>query len=411
MHVVLATVGTDGDVFPYIGLGSKLLDRGHRVSIAAPETYRDHISSRGLEFHSLVTIEDVNRMLSHPDLWHPLRSGPMMARWGGAMIPQQYEVLSNLVRIQNAVLVANPGVLAARLVQEKLNCQLVTLLLQPGLIPSNVAPPEMAGGLTMPTWLPNSLRSMYWRAVDIAGYVLVAPYLNRFRSHLGMPPIRRVFQWWLSPDLVVGLFPASYAAPQADWPPQLRLAGFGRYDGTENKLPEDVLDFCTCGPPPIVFTLGTGMTHATKCFQSAVIACERIGVRGLLLTKYPKLVPRDLPHSIHSCRFASFRKLLPHCAAIVHHGGVGTTAAALDAGCPQLILPMAWDQPDNACRVTKLGVGSALGPRQRCPGSLARALSYLITPEIRDRCQSVASRMQGLDGLEVAADFVEQIRS
>jgi UDP:flavonoid glycosyltransferase YjiC (YdhE family) len=268
MHVVLATVGTDGDVFPHIGLGSKLLDRGHRVSIAAPETYRDHISSRGLEFHSIVTTEAIQRMLSNPDLWHPLRSGPMMSRWGGSMIPQQYEVLTNLVRIQNAVLVANPGVLAARLVQEKLKCRMVSLLLQPGLIPSNSAPPEMAGGLTMPTWLPNSLRSMYWRAVDTAGYVLVAPYLNRFRSHLGLPPVRRVFQWWLSPDLVIGLFPAWYAAPQPDWPPQLRLAGFGRYDAIKgvrlNKQKINLTPF-----------LPSRNRHRESSFDDTIIARQR----------------------------------------------------------------------------------------------------------------------------------------
>ena len=156
--------------------------------------------------------------------------------------------------------------------------------------------------------------------------------------------MRRVFRWWLSPDLVIGLFPGWYAAPQPDWPRQLRLAGFGRFDGARAELPEDVRRFCEEGSPPIAFTLGTGMTHAAGFFRTAVAVCDALGTRGLLLTKYPEVIPARLPPGVRHCAFAPFRQLLPLCAAVVHHGGVGTTAAALEAGCPQL--------------VTAVGVGS-----------------------------------------------------
>jgi UDP:flavonoid glycosyltransferase YjiC (YdhE family) len=361
MHAILATVGTDGDVFPYIGLGCALVARGHRVTLAGPETYRDRCLALGLEFCPLVTAQEVERMLADPDMWHPLRSGMMMARWGMAMVPRQYEALSRLALEPGTVLVANPGLLPARLVQEKLKVPLVSLLLQPGLIPSCSAPPEMPGGLTIPEWLPYLLRRAYWLAVDAAGYLLVARSLNCFGSGLGLPPIRRVFRWWLSPDLVIGLFPSWYAKPQVDWPPQIRLAGFGRYDGTRAELADDVRGFCQAGPPPVTFTLGTGMTHAGRFFRDAVAACGAGRVRGLLLTKYRELIPPALPPNIRHCVFAPFRQLLPLCGAVVHHGGVGTTAAALEAGCPQLILPLAWDQPDNAARAERLGVGMVLG--------------------------------------------------
>jgi rhamnosyltransferase subunit B len=409
MHVILATVGTDGDVFPHIGLGRILRARGHRVTVAAPETYRDRVTALDLEFCALTTVEEVSRMLADPDLWHPLRSGPMMARWGGAMIPRQYEALSALVREGNAVVVANPGLLAARVMQEKRGCPTASLLLQPGLVPSSDAPPEMMGGLTNPKRLPHPFRKLYWLAVDAAGYFLIARCLNRFRCGLGLPPVRRLFRWWLSPDLVIGLFPSWYAIPQGDWPTQIRLAGFGRYDGARAELSIEVRDFCAAGPPPVAFTLGTGMAHAAGFFRTAVRACEAIGTRGLLLTKFPEIVPRRLPPTVRHCRFAPFRQLLPLCAALVHHGGIGTTAAALDAGCPQLILPLAWDQPDNAVRIEKMGVGIALGSRQRGSTTMARALSRLMTPEVRGRCGSVAARAKQENGLEIAADWVEQL--
>jgi rhamnosyltransferase subunit B len=407
MHVILATVGTDGDVFPHVGLGLVLQERGHRVTLAAPETYRARALTLGFEFCPLVTADEVGRLLADPDLWHPLKSGRMMARWGAAMVPRQYDVLADCGRAPDTVIVANPGVLAARLVQEKLGIRTASLLLQPGLLPSSSAPPEMPGGLTLPAWSPRWLRDLYWRTVDAAGYLLVGRSLNRVRIALGLAPVRRLFRWWLSPDLVIGLFPAWYAAPQPDWPAQLRLAGFGRFDGVRTELPDSVRAFCRSGTPPIAFTLGTGMAHAAGFFRAAALACATLRVRGLLLTKYPELIPGRLPPAVEHCTFAPFRQLLPLCRAVVHHGGVGTTAAALEAGCPQLVLPLAWDQPDNAARVARLGVGICLGARQQTAGHMTRALARLVTPETRVRCQTAAGLFGQGNGLEVAARLVE----
>ncbi len=407
MHLILATVGTDGDVFPHLGLGRVLRARGHRVTLAAPETYRAQAAAASLEFASLATAEEVGRMLADPDLWHPFKSGAMMARWGVPMLRRQYEILAGLAQQPGAVLVANPGLLPARLVQEKLNVPMASLLLQPGLIPSCTAPPEMPGGLTIPAWLPRPLRHAYWLAVDAAGYLLVGRALNGLASALGLPPVRRLFRWWLSPDLVIGLFPPWYAEPQPDWPPQIRLAGFGRFDGAESEIPDDLLAFCRAGPLPVVFTLGTGMAHAARFFRAAVAACQTAGVRGILLTKYPGLLPSPLPTTVCHYAFAPLRRLLPRCGAVAHHGGVGTTAAALEAGCPQIVLPLAWDQPDNAARVRRLGVGTALGARRRAARELARALARVMTPAVRERCREVAALAAREDGLVIAAEWVE----
>lgn len=410
MHVILATVGTDGDVFPHIGLGAVLRRRGHRVTLAAPETYRNRAQTFGLEFCPLVTSEETRQMLADPDLWHPFRSGLMMARWGGPMIARQYEAINRLVDERDTVLISNPGLLAGRLVQEKLGVPMASLLLQPGLIPSCTSPPEMPGGVTIPDWLPHTLRRTYWLGIDAAGYAMVAPSLNRVRRTLGLMPILRLFRWWLSPELVIGLFPSWYAPPQPDWPAQIRLAGFGRFDGARAQLPDEVEKFCNEGPPPIAFTLGTGMSHAGRFFRAAVAACQSIGARALLLTKFKAIVPRNLPPSIFHCAYAPFRQLLPRCAAVVHHGGIGTTAAALEAGCPQLVLPLAWDQPDNAARISELGAGLALGSRRRSSGHLAEALSKLMTPEMRQRCRIVTQRSADTDGFEIAANWVEELR-
>lgn len=408
MHVILATVGTDGDVFPHLGLGAKLAARGLRVTLAAPEMYAERAQAWGLEFCPLVTSAESDAMLSSPDLWHPLRSGMLMARWGSPLIPRQYQALAARINQRDTVLVANPGLLAARLLQEKLGVPLATLLLQPGLLPSCTAPPTMPGGLSLPTWLPHAGRRLYWLAIDAAGYCLVARTLNRYRSDLGLAPVRRLFRWWLSPELVIGLFPAWYAAPQPDWPAQTRLAGFGQFDGAPAALPAEVQTFCDAGTPPIAFTLGTGMAHAADFFRAAVAACDRLGARGILLTKFASAVPPALSPQVHHCAYAPFRQLLPQCGAIVHHGGIGTTAAALASGCPQLVLPLAWDQPDNAARVARLGAGLTLGSRHRDQAGLSQALERLRAPEFGRRCREIAVQARSEDGLACAANWLEE---
>jgi UDP:flavonoid glycosyltransferase YjiC (YdhE family) len=270
----------------------------------------------------------------------------------------------------------------------------------------------MTGGLTLPAGWPRPVGRLYWAGVDAAGYALVARHLNRLRRTLGLAPIRRLFRWWLSPDRVIGLFPDWYSKPPIDWPQQLRLAGFGRFDGTHAGLPADVRAFCSAGEPPIVCTLGTGMTHGSRLFRSFVSACEAINARGLILSKHFARLGVRLPEKVRAYPFAPFRKLLPLCGAIVHHGGIGTSAAALEAGCPQLVAPLAWDQPDNAARVVRLGCGERLGARQRSAGHMARALVRLRAAAVQNRCREWASRARaGEDGFDVAARLIEAVAS
>jgi rhamnosyltransferase subunit B len=407
MHAILVSMGTDGDVIPYVGLGRELRALGHRVTLAANEHFEAMALDLGLGFRPLVSNLEMNAVLADPDFWHPLKSPRAGARLVG-LVPRQYALVAELAREDDAILVANPGVFAARLVQEKLSRPMATLLLQPGMVSSRLAPPIMPCGLTLPSWAPGLLGNLYWRLVDGAGHALVGRHLNRLRLTLGLKPVNRLFPWWVSPELVIGMFPPWYGPPQSDWPPQMKLAGFPMFDGG-GITPADVLDFCDAGKPPVVFTLGTGMMHAASFFRSALAACQTIGARGLFMTKYPRQLPAALPASIRHCAFAPFSQLLPHCAAVVHHGGAGTVAKALATGTPQLILPLAWDQPDNAARVKQLGVGEWLKNSQRTGKHIAQALIRLSAPRIRARCRKVASFLGGADSLKVAAVYVDDL--
>jgi UDP:flavonoid glycosyltransferase YjiC (YdhE family) len=223
------------------------------------------------------------------------------------------------------MLVGHPLSFYARILEDQHKIPAATIHLAPSSIRSAHQVPALPPGVDisrLPRWLKDSL----WWAVDrFAVDPLVVPEVNRLRAASGLPPVQRVFKDWInSPRLVIGLFPGWYAAPQPDWPSQIRLAGFGRFDGALDgapaALPDDVRAFCEAGPPPIAFTLGTGMTHAAGFFRKAVAACDALGARGLLLTKYPHAVPVRLPPGVRHCAFAPFREVLPLRAAIVHPG-------------------------------------------------------------------------------------------
>ncbi len=303
--------------------------RGHRVTLAANENFRGLAAEHGLDFRPLVTDEETRALFGNPGFWDPLRGTWIAARWGARLIARQYEELAELASDRDAVLAAVPALFAARLVQEKLARPLVSVILQPWMIPSAISPPAMPGGLSLPPGTPLPIADLYWMLFDLAGAVLAGGRLNRLRASLGLKPVRRMFRWWYSPQRVLGLFPDWYGQPAADWPVQMRLTGFPNYDGKPRTgLATDVREFCSAGPPPVVFTFGTGMMHAAGFFRAAVKACRLLGVRGLFLTKYTRQLPSALPPYIRHCTFAPFQELFPHCAAVVHHGGVGTTARA-----------------------------------------------------------------------------------
>jgi len=408
MHVVLVSVGTDGDIFPYVGLGAALLARGYSVTLTASEHYEPLASRHGFAFQALVSAEENRELFEHPDFWNPLKTAPLMARWGVRFIRRQYDLLSKLVT-REAVLVANPGVFAASLVHEKLGVPLTNLILQPWMIPSSIAPPIIPN-FTFLSHAPRPVWKAFARGIDVFGDILIGRELNGLRATLGLKPMRRILSNWLSKQLVVGMFPDWYGLPQADWPPQIRLVGFPLFDGGQSEiLPPEVMEFCRASTTPVAFTFGTGMAHSASLFRAALEACEILGTRGIFLTKYRDQLPDSLPPSVLQCAFAPFQKLFPHCAAVVHHGGIGTVAKAMAAGIPQLIHPLCFDQIDNAMRAKGLGVGDCLRTKRFNGKQIATALTALMTDKTRTKCRRLMTRFDKTDALAMSAELIETL--
>ena len=408
-HIILPCLGTDGDVYPFLGLGRVLRERGFRATLASHEHFADRASQANLEFRKLVSNEETERLLRNPDFWHPLKGPATVARWGAALLGAHYQDLTELVAEGNVVIVGSPGFLPGRLLNEMRGIPLISVILQPWMLASSIRPPLMMGGLSLPRWAPRWMGDLYWHLAHRLGTKWLVPELNPLRKSLGLQPLKNMFQWWLSPQLIIGMFPEWYGPPQADWPQQLKLAGFPVDDvKTSPELPADLIDFCEADEPPIIFTFGTGMMHAEKLFASAIEACRILGRRGIFLTKFRAQLPETLGEDFRHVEFAPFQQIFPRSGVVVHHGGIGTTAKALAAGVPQLILPFAFDQMDNAVRVKDLGAGDWLNRQDRSPVKLARVLKSLLAVESRTRAQSVVPRLARSRALERAADWIQE---
>ena len=417
MHAILSSLGTDGDVLPVIGLGVALRARGHRVTLVAAGQYAELAGERWLEFRELVSAEEMRGFFGNPDVWHPLKTAQYASNWGTRFIQRQYELLREVSADEASVLITNPAVFAAGMVHEKMGRPLVTVVLQPWMIPSASAPPTMPiPGL--PLWAPKLIHSMFFHVANLAAAVLFGPKLNRVRRAAGLKPMRNILRNWFSRQLVIGMFPDWYGPPQSDWPANVRLTGFPLFDGMVSRTPPSGLhEFLTKRKPTVAFTFGSGMMHGPQLFEAATRVCERLNVQGLFINRFQHPSP---PGFMFHASFIPFREVFPRCAAIVHHGGIGTTAEALAAGKPQLILPLGFDQLDNGVRVQRLGAGlhttskhnlvARTRPlRERDLGEIADKISELLRPDFKARATAYMHRVREVNALEVAADAVDRL--
>lgn len=416
MQVLLLTLGSHGDVHPFVGLALALRQRGHTPVIATNGHFETLIRGVGIDFRPIGSEQEYHDLTADKDLWSPSRSFKVVFAAVAHTLRKAYDHVSDFVQRHGdeALVISSSLGLAARIARDKLDFPLATVHLQPSVIRSVVDPPKLPG-LFMPRWMPMWLKRGIWEGGD--KYVVdpvIAPPVNSLRKELGLPPVKRVLMdWWHSPDLVIGMFPDWYASAPSDWPRQMRQTGFPLWDeqGVTPISPE-LNEFLNAGDPPVAFTPGSAMVHGHEFFAAAAEGCLRQKCRGLLLTRKRDQIPADLPEGVIHVPYAPFSDLLPRCAAVVHHGGVGTSAQGLRAGIPQLIMPMAHDQPDNAARLERLGLALTLSPRRFTAKNVARALGALLGDASYVTCaRDVARRFVGADPLARTVDLVERLHA
>lgn len=402
-RILLAAIGSYGDVNPFLAVGGALRRRGHSVILAAPAQYAGDAAREGLEFKALRPGMDSKDPA--------LMSRVMDARYGSQILVRElvmpavrdtYEDLESAA-VGADVLVSHMLTYALPVLADKKALRWLSVVLAPLSFFSSFDPPVLA-----PTPERVSLKAMRRLSRSWSDPV------RALRRDLGLPAgADAIYEGQHSPYGVLAFFPEAFAAPQQDWPAKTRLCGFPFYDQDfgGKGLDPALTAFLDAGDPPIVFTLGSAaVSTAGGFYGTASEAARRLGRRAILLAGAGADALTGLPPGVMAVRSAPYHALFPRAAAVVHSGGIGTTAQALRSGRPQLVVPFAHDQFDNAARVERLGAGRAIGLGDLAAARFEEALRAVLSdPAVGEKAAAASRAVSADDGVASACDAVEAL--
>ncbi|MDF5735372.1 MULTISPECIES: glycosyltransferase [unclassified Nostoc] len=413
-RIVLTTIGSFGDLHPKIAIALELQKRGHDVVFATHKEYQDKIEALGFEFHRMrpdnTALNDPQEMARMMDL----KTGTeyVIKNWVCASLRETYTDLMDGAK-DGDFIVTGEGVVAARLVAEKLEIPWAFAVLQPASFLS-VYDPSVLPVLPFLAKL-RGLGSLANRGIIQLSKVLSKSWaepIHQLRRELDLPPLtgNPFIDDKYSPYLVLALFSSVFAKPQPDWAKNTVLTGFAFYDGNkgETELAPKLQQFLDRDDPPIVFTLGSAAVMTPGHFyQESVQAAKQLNCRAVLLMG-KNTPPEDLPENILAMSYVPYSQIFPRACAIVHQGGIGTTAQVLRAGRPTLIMPYSHDQPDNAARVERLGSSRTIHRKQYSAERVAKQLRELLeNPNYAAKAADIGRIIQAENGVKVACDAIE----
>ena len=415
-RIVLATCGSLGDLLPYLAVGLGMRERGHQVVLATNESHRARVESSGLAFHAvrpdcdwLFDPERVRRF-SHPRLGL-LRVG---REWLLPALRDSYE--DTRAAVEGAdLLVSMVAAYAARLVAETTGMPWASALHIPmGFFSAHDLPTlDIAPGLSRRL---RCLGPSFWRPLLWCGKratrSLARPWY-RLRRELGLPPTSEgnPLADGHSPQLSLALFSNVFAKQQPDWPASTVVTGFPFPDRqADEELPPPLAEFLAEGSPPIVFTLGSAVSgNAGSFYEDSARCAEQLGHRAVLVLGRGGPGHRISSRGdVFSTDYAPFSELFRRAALVVHHGGIGTTALALRAGCPMLVVSQAWDQLDNGDRAARLGAARRISRSRYTADRAAREIRRMIEDSSHsERARQVREELREEEGVRVACDALE----
>jgi len=384
-------------VHPFAWLARILHARGHEVLLVTQAATEEMAKRSGVPYVAVGDADEQLAIIKNPDLWHPTKAFPLVSSCIPPYARQIIPILEKEIEPGRTVVLAGSLAYGARIVGERQDVPVFTVDLQPSLMMSVEDSPVMVAWAEWVPHAPKWVRKAFFAIGKWQVDRVMAP-IGRLEQEFGLPKREKVprHDWWHSRDGVICLYPNWFGPKAADWPDNAVVTRFPLYDeGHAIALEPELEKFLATEDAPVVMTPGSANAHAAEFIREAVAGVVKAGRRGILATRYPEQVPKDLPGSIKFFEYIPFGQIFPRAAAVIHHGGVGTVAQCLAAGVPQLLMPMAHDQPDNAARIRKLGVGDYLYPARFRAGRIAEKLGTLLTSEhVRKACDVVRQRIR-----------------
>jgi rhamnosyltransferase subunit B len=416
-RIVMTTFGSLGDLHPYIALALEMKRRSIEPVIVTSEVYRAKIESLGIEFHplrpNLPALDSAAAVEIIDKIFDPRRGAEYLFK--ELLVPalrDSYEDLKTALRGAD-LLVSHPVTLAAPLVAQTTGIPWVSTVLAPASLWSDddpLVPPDAAWVYRVMRFGGPLVARGFRKLIETLTNSWLKP-LYEFRKELRLPRGEHpIFEGQYSPELNLGLFSKAMYKLPADCPPNTMLTGFPFYDRKDNSsISRELLNFLGDESPPIVFTLGSSAVHvAGDFFRESIEAARLLDRRAVFLVGDDKNKPREtLPEGMAAFDYAPYGELLPRAAAMVHQGGVGTTGQGLRAGIPMLVMPYNHDQPDNAARVTRLGVARTIPRKKYKAARVANELKELLyDPFYRRRARQIAQEVRAENGAALAVDLI-----
>ena len=417
MKITINTIGTRGDIQPYVAIGQGLQRAGHSVSIFSHEIYSSFVKENGLDFHPLdvdprqVLLNQVISELGN----NMIRIMSWLEKNFSPVLRDAFK--ATLEANRDADVMLNSGLFFVGWhVAEKLNKLAIAAYLWPA-IPSRHISSTL--GHKPPDWLPFKGLINY-SATKLSNQMffnLLRRSVNQCRQDvLQLAPLSRRDYWRMdSPQsttpFVYGYSPTVLPKPP-DWGENQQVAGYWFLDTGTDYQPDRILsEFLTNGSPPIYFGFGSMVEHEQEeIIQIVIKALEKMDQRGILLSGWSKFGSIDSPDRVLGIETVPHDWLFPQMAAVVHHGGAGTTAAGLRAGVPTVVVPSFGDQFFWGERVYELGVGSKPIPRKELTADkLASAIEQVLKSNaVRESVIDVSRSIQAENGIETAIKIIEK---
>jgi rhamnosyltransferase subunit B len=398
-ELIFCTLGTRGDFQPFLLLASTLRSRGFPVTILSNGNWRLPSIANGLEFHAIADEDEPQS--SRDDYRFFLRSTVPSFRRSFDFIEAKAK------EGRKIMLLYRSNMLGAECASERFGIASGRIVLQPSSIKSCERPPWPLSIFTSGPlgWLGRRVMipAVYAASTLTSRY---RTHSNAFRRSVGLAP-RSAWQQGErdAADFIMLLCPTWFAMPQRDWPANLYLTGFPLPAPAEAD--EAALQFVHARGAPIVFTPGTGVTDTAAFFDRAGAMLARAGHSGIFLSRHVPERYKGDPAIL--CRdYLDLSAILPHAMALVHHGGIGSAAEAMRAGIPQIVVPGRFDQPDNAMRIARLGLGAAILSDRHSGEDWAGLLErVLANRHISTQLSTAAALIASEDGRANVAQLVE----